>query len=86
VHEIQALEGQLELSLLDHGRVFYRDGAGIRVVPRREFRTPVDGGEVDSGTIVFNNVLPTVGEFRAGLWEVPAHRSWHAQAFPQLAG
>ena len=42
-------------------------------------------GKVTADTVVFNNILPTVGEFRSGLWEVPLSRSWHADAFP-LAG
>ena len=82
VREIRNLEGTLGVSLLDHGRVFYRDGDAVRAVSRPEFRSLAERGAVDAGTLVFNNVLATVGEFRKGLWEVPVRDSWHRSAFP----
>jgi len=85
VREMRALEADLDLSLLDHGRVFFRDGAAVRTVSRTEFREAAEAGQVTRDTVVFNNVISTVGDLRQGLWEVPAHRSWHAQAFPSLA-
>jgi hypothetical protein len=85
VREIRSFEASLDLSLLDHGRVFFRDGGAIRTVSRAVFREDAKAGRVTRDTLVFNNVIPTVGDLRRGEWEVPAHRSWHAQAFPALA-
>jgi hypothetical protein len=86
IHAIQALESRLGQSLLDHSRVFYRDGEEIRAVSRSDFRALAERGEVSGETVVFNNVLPTVGALREGRWEVPASNSWHARAFPLQVG
>jgi hypothetical protein len=82
VRQIRSLEGRLGVSLLDNARVFYREGDEIRVVARPEFHALAEAGRVDADTVVYNNVLTTVGEFRRGLWEVPVRRSWHLSAFP----
>lgn len=86
VREIRSVEANLGLSLLDHGRVFYRHGDAIRTLSREAFAARAEAGEVNGDTRVFNNVIPTVGELRQGLWEVPARVSWHARAFPALTG
>ena len=36
---------------------------------------------VGPDTTVFNNTLTSLGDVRAGRWEVPASDSWHARAF-----
>ncbi len=82
VSRIRELERRLEVSFLDNSRVFYRDGAAVRVVNRLEFRELAKAGTVTGDTVVFNNVLETVRDVRAGNWEVPAVRSWHGDAFP----
>ncbi len=82
VRRIRELEAELGLSFLDNARVFYRDGDAVRRVSRAEFRDLAEAGTVTADTVVFNNILATVGEFRRGLWEVPARDSWHADAFP----
>ena len=82
VHQIEKLEPKLATSFLDNSRVFYRDGDGLRVTDRPGFRSLAESGTVSGDTVVFNNILPTMGEFRSGKWEVPAKASWHARAFP----
>jgi hypothetical protein len=82
IHEVQDLERHLGLDLLDHGRIFYREGEMYRVVSRDTFRELAQSRAVNGDTVVLNNVISTVGEYRRGLWEVPVRRSWHAQAFP----
>jgi hypothetical protein len=79
---LKALEGRLGLSLLDNSRVFYREAGRVVRVTRPEFRDLARSGAVTEDTVVFNNVLATVGELRRGDWEVPLRRSWHAEAFP----
>jgi hypothetical protein len=82
VGQIRALEDRLEVSFLDNSRIFFRDGETIRMVSRAEFRELATEGRVHGDTVVMNNVIATVGELRQGLWEVPARRSWHGEAFP----
>jgi hypothetical protein len=81
IHAIRVLEAKLGQSFLDHSRVFYREGAEIRVASRSSFRELAERGEVGADTVVFNNVVPTVGELRDGKWEIPASGSWHGRAF-----
>lgn len=65
--------------------IYYRDPDGeIRRSDRIGFRDLVKAGRVDAFTIVFNNTVTRVGEFRAGSWEVPMSRSWHMDAFGSL--
>ena len=62
-------------------RVQYRAGDGIASVPRSEFDSLASGGSVGADTIVFNNTLTVLGDYRSGKWELPAEASWHKQAF-----
>jgi hypothetical protein len=83
VHRIQELEARMGISWLDNERVFYRDPVAgpVRWTTRAGFRELVGKGMVDADTLVFNNVLARVSDFRSGCWEVPARDSWHARAF-----
>ena len=81
VRQIRTLEERLKMSFLDNARIFFRDGDTVRFVLRPEFQNLARDGRVDHDTIVYNNVIETVGELRGGLWEVPARKSWHADAF-----
>jgi hypothetical protein len=82
VRRIRELETTLGVTMLDNGRVFYREGDTILRAARTEFAALARAGKVTGDTIVFNNVLATVGELRQGSWEVPMRDSWHAEAFP----
>ncbi|NNF05278.1 MAG: ABC transporter ATPase [Candidatus Eisenbacteria bacterium] len=82
VHQIQKLEPQLETSFLDNSRVFYRQADRLHVTDRPGFRSLAESGAVTGDTVVFNNIIPSMAEFRRGQWEVEAKSSWHARAFP----
>lgn len=79
--DMRALEAEFHTTLVDNAPVMFRDGEAIRRVPRDEFAELATGGSVARDTVVFNNALTTVGQVRAGEWEVPADRSWHSEAF-----
>ncbi len=81
VNDMKALESELSVTLVDNSPVMFRDGDSIRRVQRQEFAVLAAGGTVDGDTLVFNNTLTTVGQLRAGEWEVPASHSWHGEAF-----
>jgi hypothetical protein len=85
VRRIREVEASLGVAMLDNGRVFYREGDTILRAARAEFGDLARAGRVTGDTIVFNNVLATVGELRQGHWEVPMKRSWHAEAFRSAA-
>jgi hypothetical protein len=81
VHEIQRLEGVLGIKLADRASVTFRRGEEIDSVSRPQFADLAAGGDVNPDTPVFDNTLTTVGELRAGRWEVPARSAWHGRAF-----
>jgi len=79
------LEEELGLRLRDASPVWYRDPAGdgrIQCVSRPDFRAMAGEGRVGAGTTVFDLTVESLGELRAGRWEVPAGRSWHARLLP----
>lgn len=69
------------IEILEAPDVCFRDGETLRCVTRAEFKALVAAGAVDAATTVFNNTLATLGDYRAGRWEVPARDSWHARAY-----
>ena len=79
--EIQAIGVKLGVSLLNPAKVYYRDGGSVVMVDRLQFKELAAGGVVDKSTMVFNNAITTLGELRAGKWEVSANHSWHADTF-----
>jgi hypothetical protein len=81
VRRMQHLEVALGLELTNNAPVLYRVGDVIARVPREEFGALVAAGTIGLDTLVFDNTLTTVGEVRAGRWEVRAGQSWHARAF-----
>lgn len=84
VNDMKALESELSVTLVDNSPVTFRDGDSIQRVQRQEFAELAVGGTVDGDTLVFNNTLTTVGQLRAGEWEVRASHSWHGEAFLAL--
>lgn len=78
VRMIQQLETQFDLILLDKMNVCYREKDTIHYVPLKEFRKLAKTPKVNLDTIVFNNLVVDIAEYKS-LWEVPAYDSWHAR-------
>jgi hypothetical protein len=76
--EIQGLEKMLGVSLLDSGRIFFRDGAGnVQAVTRAQFKSLAASGAVGYDTEVFDTTItdPAV----LGSFSRPLRDSWHLQ-------
>lgn len=80
VHFIQALEQKYGVDLLDKMNVTFKLGEHIAHKPLIEFRKMAKEKAVSANTIVFNNLVNTVGEWQ-DYWEVPAAESWHSRFF-----
>lgn len=80
VRFIQSLEERFQIDLLDKMNVTYRLGEHLAHKPLAEFKKMAKDKAVSPNTIVFNNLVNTVGEF-AEFWEVPASESWHSRFF-----
>jgi hypothetical protein len=80
VRFIQALEQKYGIDLLDKMNVTFKLGEHVAHKPLNEFRKMAKDKAVSENTIVFNNLVNTVGEWTE-YWEVPANESWHSRFF-----
>ena len=78
VHFIQQLEQQYNVDLMDKMNVSYKQGEFIAYKPLMEFKKMAKDRAVSGNTIVFNNLVNTIAEFKE-YWEVPAKESWHSR-------
>lgn len=82
VHQVQALEKELNQSFLDRTQIAYRDENGmVQTMHMVNFRAALESGEFDADTAVFNNLVETLGEWRKS-WETTVKDSWHKQWLP----
>ncbi|HEX8269663.1 MAG TPA: ABC transporter ATPase [Flavobacterium sp.] len=80
VQFIQNLEKKYDVDLLDKMNVTFKLGEHIAHKPLTEFKKMAKEKAVSENTIVFNNLVNTVGEWNE-YWEVPANESWHSRFF-----
>ena len=80
VRFIQDLEQTYQVELLDKMNVTYKTGDFIAFKSLIDFKKMAKDKAVNENTIVFNNLVNTVGEWYE-FWEVPASESWHARFF-----
>jgi hypothetical protein len=73
---IQQLEKDYNVDLLDKMNVSYKQGEFIAYKTLTDFRKMAKQKAVSKNTIVFNNLVNTIAEFKEN-WEVPASESWH---------
>lgn len=80
VRFIQELEKKYEIDLLDKMNVTFRNGEHIAHKSLIDFKRMAKEKAVTAQTVVFNNLVNTVGEWN-DFWEVPASESWHSRFF-----
>jgi hypothetical protein len=80
VRFIQDLEQKYNVDLLDKMNVTFKIGEHVAFKPLLEFKKLAKEKAVSENTIVFNNLLNTLGEWH-DFWEVPACESWHNRFF-----
>ena len=80
IHFVKELEQQFNIGLFDRHTVAYRGNEKINAVKQADFQQLIDNGLVNQDTVVFNNLVATVGDLNQN-WEVPLSRSWHARVF-----
>ncbi|NIK91911.1 ABC transporter ATPase [Mangrovimonas sp. CR14] len=78
VHFIQQLEQAYQVDLMDKMNVSYKQGEFVAYKPLIEFRKMAKDKAVSKNTIVFNNLVNNIAEFKEN-WEVPASESWHSR-------
>ena len=78
VHFIKQLEQDYQVDLMDKMNVSYRQGDFIAYKSLLDFKKMAKERAVSKNTIVFNNLVNTIAEFKEH-WEVPAIESWHSR-------
>nr|WP_321222817.1 ABC transporter ATPase [uncultured Psychroserpens sp.] len=78
VHFIQQLEKDYNVDLMDKMNVSYKQGEYVAHKTLIDFRKMAKDKAVSKNTIVFNNMVNNIAEFREN-WEVPASESWHSR-------
>ena len=76
VRFIQSLEKEYDVNLMDKMNVSFKQGEFVAYKSLTEFRKMVKQKAVSKNTIVFNNLVTNIHEYKAN-WEVPAKDSWH---------
>jgi len=75
---IQQLEKDYNVDLMDKMNVSYKQGEFIAYKSLTDFRKMAKQKAVSKNTIVFNNLVTNIAEFKEN-WEVPASESWHSR-------
>ncbi|GAA4270388.1 ABC transporter ATPase [Hyunsoonleella aestuarii] len=78
VHFIQQLEKDYNVDLMDKMNVSYKQGEFVAYKTLMDFRKMAKDKAISKNTIVFNNLVANVAEFKEN-WEVPASESWHSR-------
>lgn len=76
VRFIKKLENKHEVDLLDKMNVIYKQDKYLYHKKLNEFISMYKNNLVSLNTVVFNNLVNTVGEYKLK-WEVPVKESWH---------
>lgn len=80
VQFIQQLEQKYSVDLLDKMNVTFKMGEHVAFKTLLDFKKLAKEKAVSANTVVFNNLVNTVGEWQ-DFWEVPASESWHNRFF-----
>ena len=76
MHFIQELERDYNVDLMDKMNVSFKQGEFVAYKSLKDFKTMAKNRSVSKNTIVFNNLVTNIAEFKEN-WEVPAKDSWH---------
>lgn len=77
---IRQLEQTFSITLFDRLTIAYRENGVIKTAGQHVFQQLIENGDVNSGTIVFNNLVSTLKDFNEK-WEIPLAESWHMKFF-----
>jgi hypothetical protein len=81
VNWISTLGRDLHIDFLDRMQIAYKDEHSIvRILPMNEFEQLAADGQIESSTLVFNNLVFSGKELNNS-WNIPASESWHCRFF-----
>lgn len=81
VHFLQELEQQFSCTLFDRMLFTYIDSIGNPItLSRTDFEEAINMGAVNPKTIVFNNLLNNLGDWKKA-WKIPLEETWMKSFF-----
>jgi hypothetical protein len=81
VNWISTLGRDLHIDFLDRMQIAYKDEQNVvRILPMNEFEQLAVDGQIESSTLVFNNLVFSGKELKNS-WNIPASESWHNRFF-----
>ncbi|PCI07241.1 MAG: ABC transporter ATPase [Flavobacteriaceae bacterium] len=81
VRFIKSTEQSFGIDLMNKLNIAFKIGENINTVSLSAFQQYIKEEKIDGDTIVFNNMVQSVGEYQTN-WEVPANQSWHQRFIP----
>jgi hypothetical protein len=80
---MKQFEQKFNINLFDRFNIAFRKNEDILACNRENFEDLIQSGDINGGTIVFNNLVQTKKELDCQ-WEIPLENSWHARVFGSL--
>jgi len=80
VQVMKKIESEFDVELFDRMKTAFKVEENINIVSLADFQKYVKEDKINQDTIVFNNMVETVGDFKSK-WEVSAKNSWHSRFF-----
>ena len=81
VNWISTLGRDLHIDFLDRMQIAYKDEQNlVRIHPMNEFEQLAANGQIESSSLVFNNLVFNGKELKNS-WNIPASESWHNRFF-----
>lgn len=77
---IHTLESSMEITLLDRMNVCFKQGEYVQYKDLKSFKKLIKNKAVSAKTIVFDNLVTTVEEYRE-YWELPILETWYGRFF-----
>ena len=76
VRHIKKIENKLGVILLDKMNVILKSNNSLVYKSLESFKKMFKEKQINNDTIVFNNLVKTVGEYK-NIWEIELKNSWH---------
>lgn len=78
VHFMKALGEKMNIDFFNRMQTVYENRGELKSVPLHEFWAMRKAGIVDDNTIVFDNLVKNISEYKSS-WKTTFNKSWHAE-------
>ncbi len=75
VNFIKQLGAELQIDFFNRMQITYLDNETVKLTGMHDLAKAIQSGSISDETIMFNNLVTTIGEFHQN-WKVPVRNSW----------